>query len=717
MKYYKIGALVIVLGILFSCTSRVSKNIQNTAMKEVKKSLIYPDTKRENISDNYHGTTIMDPYRWLEDDHSEETKAWVKEQNAVTNKFLDKIDFRKDIQERLTTLWDYEKLSAPFKEGDYYYFFKNDGLQNQSVLYRSKTIGGDAELVLDPNKLSEDGTSSLGGISFNKDGSRMAYMVSEGGSDWRTAYVMDMKSLKLLVDRVEWIKFSSISWSKNGFFYSRYPKPDENDELSAKNEYHKIYYHELGTSSYSDAVIQESQDHPTRNFYGYTTEDQKYLIISSSEGTSGNGLTVMNTDTRKKISIVDKFDHDFNVIDNEGRDLLVMTNYKAPNLRVIKINLDQPDEANWTELIPESTDKLESVSNVGGRLFLKYIHNATGIIKVYGQDGKYQDQIKLPGIGNASNISGKKKDTEGFFSFTSYTNPSTIYSLNTKDLSYKVYNKPKLDFNPADFITKQIWYTSKDGTKIPMFVTHKKDLVLDGTNPTLLYGYGGFNISLLPGFSLTRVPLLENGGVYVVANIRGGGEFGTKWHKSGTQGQKQNVFDDFQAAAEKLIELKYTQPSKLAIEGGSNGGLLVGACMTQRPDLYAVAFPAVGVLDMLRYHKFTIGWAWAGDYGRSDDAEAFNYLIKYSPLHNIKNIAYPATMVTTADHDDRVVPAHSFKFISELQHKHVGENPVLIRIETSAGHGAGKPTDKLIEEASDKLGFMLYNMNETYKIQ
>ncbi len=696
---------------------KATKMKQRPQSMEKQIKISYPQTRQDNsVSDNYHGTTVKDPYRWLEDDTSEETMNWVDTQNEVTNSYIAIIPFKEKIKERLTALWDYEKVGAPFKEGDWYYFFKNDGLQNQSVLYRSREIGGRAEIFFDPNKLSADGTSSLGGYSFSKDGNYFAYAVSEGGSDWRTAYVMNVNNSERLNDKIEWIKFSSLSWQGKGFFYSRYPSPYRDEELSGQNQYHKVYYHRLGTDQSQDKLIIEDKANPSRNFYATTTEDERYLIISSVESTSGNALYVIDlmTKDRKIRKVVDNFEHDFSVIDNDGESLLVLTNKNAPNKRLIRIRMSNYAEAFWEDVIPETMENLQSVSIVGGKMFANYIRNASTRIAIFDLKGIYIRDLQLPGIGNCGGIRGKKLDREGFFSFTSFTYPTTVFRLNADKLTYDVYQKPSVDFKPDDFVTKQEWFTSKDGTKIPMFITHKKGLRMDGSNPTLLYGYGGFNISLLPSFSLTRIPLLENGGIYVVANIRGGGEFGTAWHKSGTLDQKQNVFDDFQMAAEYLIEKKYTSSAKLAIEGGSNGGLLVGACITQRPDLYAVAFPSVGVLDMLRYHKFTIGWAWAGDYGKSDDPEAFEYLYKYSPLHNIKKADYPATLVTTADHDDRVVPAHSFKFIAELQKKHTGLDPVLIRIDKSAGHGAGKPTSKVIDEAADKLSFMLHIMGEQY---
>lgn len=722
MQHFTVTLFSIIF--ILSCSPKTTKVVDDSMSKtknEMKSTNIeinYPLTRKDEVVEDYHGTSVSDPYRWLEDDTSEETTSWVTAQNKVTQSYLSHISFREDIKKRLTELWDYEKVGTPFKEGDYYYFYRNSGLQNQSVLYRSKEIGGESQVVLDPNVLSEDGTSSLGGISFNSDGSLMAFSVSEGGSDWRTAYVMDLKTLEKLDDKIEWIKFSGLSWQGDGFYYSRYPAPNPDDELSGQNKFHKLYYHALGTDQGKDRLAMESKDHPSRNFYAATSEDERYTFVSVVESTSGNALYAFDSknNNEEPVELVSAFDSDHSVVDAEGDRLLIVTNLNAPNQKIVEVNMKNPSSNNWKDVIPESNDKLESVSIVGGKMFVKYIHNAQAKIKVYTPEGEFIQDLELPGIGNTGGVSGKKKDDQGFFSFTSYTYPTTSFSLNTKTLEYQVYNRPDVKFNTEDFVTEQIWFESKDGTKVPMFVTHKKGIKLDGSNPTLLYGYGGFNISLLPGFRLTQIPLLENGGIFVVVNLRGGGEFGSKWHKAGTLERKQNVFDDFQYAAEYLIDKGYTSSNKLAIEGGSNGGLLVGACMTQRPDLYQVAFPAVGVLDMLRYHKFTIGWAWATDYGKSDDPEAFDYLIKYSPLHNVKGVKYPSTMVTTADHDDRVVPAHSFKFISELQDKHTGENPVLIRIETSAGHGAGKPTDKIIQENADKLGFMLFNMGETYNL-
>jgi len=674
--------------------------------------LKYPETRKdETVVDDYHGTIIKDPYRWLEDDHSEETMNWVKEQNKVTFDYLHALPGRDKFINRLTELWDYPKYSSPFKEGGKYYFFKNDGLQNQSSLYSIKTLDGEPKLILDPNKFSEDGTTSLAGLGFNKDGDKMAYMISEGGSDWRKAMVMDLKTGELLSDNLEWLKFSGLAWYKDGFYYSRYPEPTEDGELSNAVEYHKVYYHKLGDDQAQDKLVHEEPDHPQRNSYATISEDEKFLFISSSESTSGNSLKVMDTESKKMVNFVDGFENDFNVIDNNGSRILIKTNYKAPNMRVISVDFNNPKEENWVDLIPEQREPIRSVSMVGSKMFIGYLKDASSMVKVFDLEGKYISDLELPGIGTVGGVAGRKTSNEGFYTFTSFTYPSTIFKLDTETLTSEVFRKSEVKFNAEDYITTQEWFTSKDGTKVPVFITHKKGLRLDGKNPTLLYGYGGFDISILPSFSITRLPLLENGGILAVANIRGGGEFGSDWHKAGTLERKQNVFDDFIGAAEHLIKRRYTSSGKLAIQGGSNGGLLVGACANQRPDLFAVALPAVGVMDMLRYHLFTIGWAWAGDYGKSEDPEAFEYLIKYSPLHNLKSDDYPATLVTTADHDDRVVPAHSFKYAARLQEMHTGDDPVLIRIETSAGHGAGKPTSKIIETSADIYAFMFYNMD------
>lgn len=705
--------LIIFLGLQIACTPEpTTQNLKDPI------TVKYPEsTKDESVSDNYHGTEVKDPYRWLEDDNSEATKSWVKAQNEVTFDYLDKIPFRETIRNRLVEVWNYERVSAPFKEGGKIYYFKNNGLQNQSILY-TKAADGTESVVLDPNKFSDDGTSSLGAISFSADGKYFAYQVSEGGSDWRKIKVRNLETGEDLADEVDWVKFSSISWKDDGFYYSRYPKPDASAELSGRNTNHKLYYHKLGSGQSADQIIFEDAKNPNHGVFGSTTEDERFLALNIWESTSGNALYVYDLDgANKRIPIFTEITNDFNVIDNSGDKLLVMTNYKAKKNRVVAIDINNPAEENWEEIIPETDDKLSSVSMIGGKIFANYIHNASSLVKVLDENGKYLQDLKLPGIGTVGGFRGKKKDSQGYFSFTSFTQPNTIYSLDAEKLATSIHKAPETPFRSEDYVTEQVWYTSKDGTKVPMFITHKKGLKKDGTNTTLLYGYGGFDISILPAFSPKRTALLENGGIYAVANIRGGGEFGKAWHEAGTKERKQNVFDDFAAAAEYLIDQKYTSSAHLGIEGRSNGGLLVGASMTQRPDLFAVAFPGVGVLDMLRYDQFTIGRAWSSDYGLSENPEEFKYLYAYSPLHNLKQRSYPATMITTADHDDRVVPAHSFKFAARLQEMQQGENPTLIRIETSAGHGAGKPVDKQIDEAADEAAFLFYNTGKTIKVK
>jgi len=717
MNLHKLGLLGFSIGLLVACNPKLSNEIKQeiTVMAE-KMKLEYPETFRDNeVVDDYHGTLITDHYRWLEDDNSEETVAWVTAQNKVTFDYLDQIPSRTTFKDRLEELWDYERYGIPFKEGDYYYYFANDGLQNQSVLYRVRNKEDkDGEVVLDPNKFSEDGTSSLGGMSFNKAGNLLAYQVSTGGSDWREIKILDVVNNKHLDDKLDWIKFSGVSWSGDGFYYSRYPAPSEDGELSAKNEYHSLYYHKLGESQDADELIYMDKENPQRNVFATTSNDEKYLVMSTSESTSGNEVWLRALDTKDKLTkLVNGFDADYSFVGNQDNLLYFVTNADTPKQKLISIDYSttQGGRPAFTTVIPVNDDALRSVSMIGGKFFANYLHNASTAIIAYDMNGNKLADIKLPGIGSAS-LSGKKDETTGFLSYTSYTQPGAIYSFDSETYELTPFRAPTVDFASDDYVTVQKWYKSKDGTKVPVFLTHKKGLVPDGNTPTLLYGYGGFDIPLTPSFGLTRLPLLEQGGIYAVANLRGGGEFGSEWHKAGTKERKQNVFDDFIAAAEFLISEGYTNPDKLAIEGRSNGGLLVGACMTQRPDLFKVAFPGVGVLDMLRYHQFTIGWAWAGDYGRSDEPEAFDYLIKYSPLHNVKPTAYPSTMVVTADHDDRVVPAHSFKFISELQHQHTGDNPVLIRIDVSAGHGAGMPTDMRIQQAADVLAFMFYEFGD-----
>ncbi len=675
----------------------------------------YPEVKKDETVDDYHGTAIQDPYRWLEDDNSNATTDWVTQQNKVTFGYLDKIPYRESIKNRLKEVWNFERFGTPFKEGGKYYYFKNDGLQNQAVLYEQESLDGPSKITLNPNEFSDDGTTSLSSLSFNKTGNLLAYQISEGGSDWKSIYIKDLKTGETLKDKVNWVKFSDISWFNDGFFYSRYPEPKEGSELSAKNEFHQVFYHKIGTDQSEDVLTYSDRANPLQSVFTFTTQDERFLILSVSRSTSGNALFFkdLTKEDTEFIPIWESFDNDFSVADNDGNKLLVMTNYQAPNNRIISIDTDNPAEENWKVMIEENKDDaLQGLDIIGGKIIASYIHDASSKIKFFTLEGKYESDLKLPSIGSVGGFSGKKDDNLAFFSFTSFTRPTTVYSLDMGAKKIDIFKAPKVDFKSDDYTTEQVWFKSYDGTKVPMFLTYKKGLKLDGKRPTLLYGYGGFDIPVLPSFRVSNTVLLENGGIFAVANIRGGGEFGKKWHKAGTLENKQNVFNDFISAAEYLIAKNYTTQEKLAIQGGSNGGLLVGACMTQRPDLFKVAFPQVGVLDMLRYHKFTIGWAWATDYGRSDDPEAFKYLIKYSPLHNIKETEYPATMVTTADHDDRVVPAHSFKFISELQNKHQGDNPVLIRVETSAGHGAGVPTDKQIQSAADMTSFMLYNMKE-----
>lgn len=689
-----------------------SKNSQSMDYKQI--PLTYPATRKDtSVADTYFGEKIADPYRWLEDDQSPETKEWVQRQNLVTNGYLSQIPYREAIKKRLEQIWNFEKFGTPFREGGKYYFFKNDGLQNQSVLYVQETLESQALVVLDPNTFSADGTTSLQEMDFSKDGRYLAYGISKGGSDWRTIFVRDLQTGQNLPDQLEWAKFTGLSWQGDGFFYSRYPEPQAGQELTAANQNGALYFHKIGTPQSADQLVYSDPAHPDRMFGAGLTEDERFLVLYATESTSGNALSFKDLSKGQKdfTSIVAGFENDHSVVDNVGDKLLALTNFRAPNQRLVLINPQKPQPENWETLVAESPgDVLRSASICGGKIVCEYLHNAASALRVFRLDGSLEKEVALPEIGTIGNISGKSGDAQAFFSFQSFLRPTTIYTLDMKTLEIKVFKAPKIDFNPDAFITEQVWYTSKDGTKVPMFVTRKRNIAMDKTNPTLLYGYGGFNISVTPSFSASRAALLENNGIYAVANIRGGGEFGEKWHKSGTKCQKQNVFDDFIGAAEYLIQKGYTSPERLAIQGGSNGGLLVGACMTQRPDLFGVAFPAVGVLDMLRYHQFTIGYAWATDYGRSDNKDEFPCLRAYSPLHNVKRTKYPATLVTTADHDDRVVPAHSFKYAAALQENQQGDAPVLIRIETSAGHGAGKPTSKLLEEASDILSFMLYNM-------
>jgi len=679
-------------------------------------NLTYPETKQVDTVDAYFDTEVKDPYRWLENDRSDETEEWVEAQNDLTFGYLEDIPYRNKLKERLTQVWNYEKIGAPFKRGEYTYFSKNDGLQNQSVYYRYKNDESieEAEEFLNPNTFSEDGTTSMAGMSFTEDGELLAYSISEGGSDWRKIIVLDAESKEQKGDTIVDVKFSGISWKDNdGFYYSSYDKP-EGSELSAKTDQHKLYYHKLGTSQDEDLLIYggtEEQKH--RYVSGSVTEDSHYLIVSASKSTSGNRLMIkdLTKSNSEFVDVIDTYDSDVYIIENDGSKLFIVTDKEAPNKKIVTVDASSPQPENWVDFIPE-TENVLSPSTGSGYFFAEYMVDAVSQVKQYDYSGELVRQVELPGAGSVGGFGGKKEAEELYFSFTNYTTPGTIYKYNPESGTYEVYQKPAIDFDTEAYTSKQIFYTSKDGTKIPMIITHKKGIELDGTHPTMLYGYGGFNISLTPSFSTANTVWLENGGIYAVANLRGGGEYGKKWHNAGIKMKKQNVFDDFIAAAEYLIDEKYTSSNKLAIRGGSNGGLLVGATMTQRPDLMQVALPAVGVLDMLRYHTFTSGAGWAYDYGTSEDnPEMFEYLRGYSPLHNLnEGTEYPATLVTTGDHDDRVVPAHSFKFAAELQSKQAGDNPTLIRIETDAGHGAGKPTSKIIQEYADIFAFTFYNM-------
>lgn len=673
----------------------------------------YPETRKGEVVDTYFGRKVADPYRWLEDDNSKETADWVEAQNKVTEEYLSAIPYRDQIKERLTKLWNYPRYGVPFHEGDYYYFFKNDGIQNQSVLYYQKSLTDKPVVFLDPNKLSADGTVALGTYAVSKDGKYFAYSVSSSGSDWNEIYIKETSTGKQLNDKIEWVKFSGISWRGDGFYYSRYDKPTGGGELSSKNEYHKVYYHKLGDDQSADQLIYSNDKYPLRNYGGYTTEDENYLLITESESTSGNALYVkdLSKPTSDFLKIADGFEYEYGVVHNVGNTFYIHTNDNAPRYRLVAVSLDNPAKENWKVIIPEKNEVLQSVHTAGGKFIADYMKDATSKASVISLEGKTLYEMSLPGIGTVAGLNSQHDEDIAFYSFTSFTFPSTIYSYNVNTNKSEVLYSAELEFNADPYISEQVFFTSKDGTKVPMFIVHKKDIQLDGNNPVYLYGYGGFNVSLTPSFSVSRLIFLENGGIFVMVNLRGGGEYGEEWHQAGTKLNKQNVFDDFIGAAEYLISKKYTSPKKIAIAGGSNGGLLVGACMTQRPDLFGVALPAVGVMDMLRFHKFTIGWAWTGDYGSSDNEEEFKYLLGYSPLHNLKKgTCYPPTLITTADHDDRVVPAHSFKFAATLQEAQSCNNPALIRIETKAGHGAGKPVTKMIDEAADIWSFIMYNL-------
>jgi prolyl oligopeptidase len=692
----------------------LAMSVGSTSGGDTKGSRPYPEAPRSDTVDDYHGTKVADPYRPLEDPDSPGTRAWVEAENKVTFGFLGSIPARTRIKERLTKLWDYEKFGIPSQEAGRYFYSRNSGLQNQSVIYTTRDLAdADSKVLLDPNTLSPDGTVALSGMDVSRDGKLMAYGLASAGSDWQEWKVRDVETARDRDDHLKWIKFSSASWTKDGrgFFYSRFPEPKPGQDLKGANYYQKLYYHELGTPQSSDRLVYERPDQKEWQFHGSVTDDGKYLVVTVSKGTDDKYRILykpLDDPDARMVELIDNFDNEYTFVDNDGPVFWFQTDLDAPRRRVIAVDTRKPGKADWKEIIPQADETIQRTNAVGDRFLVSYLKDARSQVKVFDLDGKYVRDVEFPGLGTASGFGGKRADKETFYAFTTFTAPPTIYRYDVASGRSTVIRRPKVDFNPDDYETRQVFYTSKDGTKVPMFISHKRAIKLDGKNPTLLYGYGGFNISLTPAFSPANLVWMEMGGVYAVPNLRGGGEYGENWHQGGTKLHKQNVFDDFIAAAEWLIEHNYTSTPKLAIAGGSNGGLLVGAAMTQRPELFGAALPAVGVMDMLRFHKFTIGWAWVDDYGSSDDAEQFKALRAYSPLHNLKpGTCYPPTMVTTADHDDRVVPAHSFKFAAALQAAQSCDNPVLIRIETKAGHGAGKPTTKLIEEAADRWAFLV----------
>ncbi|MCS6916079.1 MAG: prolyl oligopeptidase family serine peptidase [Chitinophagales bacterium] len=684
----------------------------NASLAALAQKITYPQTRKTDVTDVYFGTPVADPYRWLEDDHAEETKAWVQEQNKVTFGYLEQIPYRDKIRQRITELYNYPRMSVPFRAGSYYFFSRNDGLQPQSVYYIQKGLSGTPEVFIDPNKMNEKGTSAVSLSGFSKDRRFVCYNVSESGSDWQTMYVKEVATGKVLQDELKWIKFSGASWYRDGFFYSGYQQPEKGQELKGQNRFHRVYYHKLGTPQSEDMVVWEDRERPLRYVQAQVTEDERYLIIYISEGTDGTEVWYM--DLRNKHAgfrrVFEGFAYNYEVIDNEGDDLLVHTNFGAKNYRLIRLHPQQP-QTTLKEVIAERPELLQGVQATGGRLFATYLKDATSQVVQFARDGRQERVIALPSLGTVSGFAGEKDDTLVFYSLTSFTTPSTLYQYSIRTGQSKLYRQPEVRFNPDQYETKQIFYSSKDGTRVPMFIVYKKGLKRNGRNPTLLYGYGGFNIALTPSFSPTRMALLEQGAVFALANLRGGSEYGEAWHEAGMLLKKQNVFDDFIAAAEYLIRERYTSRDYLAIIGRSNGGLLVGAVINQRPDLFQVAFPGVGVMDMLRFHKFTVGWGWVVEYGSSDDSVHFRNLYSYSPLHNLKKgVCYPATLITTADHDDRVVPAHSFKYAATLQEVQACQRPVLIRIDVQAGHGGGRPVSKVIEEDTDIYAFMFWNM-------
>jgi prolyl oligopeptidase len=678
--------------------------------------MIYPETKALKQVDDYHGIKVDDPYRWLEDDNSKETKTWVESQNKVTNQFMAQISYKDKVKERLTALWNFDKMSTPFKKGKLFFSFRNNGLQNQSVFYSQTSLLDNPVVVLDPNTLSNDGTTSLSGMDISKDGNYLAYGISKAGSDWVEIHVKDIVTKKDLTDVIKWVKFSGIAWKGNGFYYSRYDEPSNDKAFTQKNEFHKVYYHTLGKQQAEDELIYEDKAHPDRNFSAQITHDENYLIIYGSETTSGQSLMIkdLSQSQNKFIPIVSNFDNEYGVMENIGNQFYVYTNYKAPRYRLVKISLNNPSQDNWEDVLPQKDDLLEGVSFCGNKLISNYLVNVSSKLYLHNMSGKVEKEISLPGICKVNGVNSSREENFALYSVVSFTSPEEIYFYDARaGVSRRIF-KPNSTFQSNQYETKQVFYKSKDGTNVSMFITHKKGIELNGNNPCFVFGYGGFNISYTPEFRNDRTVFLEAGGIYCVPNLRGGGEYGEDWHMNGTKCKKQNVFDDFMAACDYLVQNKYTSHEKLAIHGRSNGGLLIGAVMTQRPDIAKVAIPTVGVLDMLRFHLFTIGRAWTVDYGCSENKEEFECLYKYSPLHNVKKANYPATLILTGDHDDRVVPAHSFKFAATLQKNNIGSNPMLIRVDVNAGHGAGKPTDKQIAEFADMWSFVFFNLGMSY---
>ncbi len=701
--------------VVAAAISAASFSCMNSPKIEVKE---YPVTERGDVVEDYFGTAVADPYRWLEDDASEATAEWVKAQNEVTFDYLSQIPYRNAIKERLTELWNYAKESAPSKHGNFYYYSYNDGLQNQSVIYRKASLEAEAEVFLDPNALSEDGTKALSAINFSEDGRYCAYAVAGSGSDWVDIYILDCETMEILSDKISWVKFSGAVWAPDSksFYYSAYDAPTEG-VYSTQNQFQKVFFHKLGDPQSADKLVYMDKEHPLRYFHAIVSDDNKWLFVEGSEGTSGTEILYRGVNDSSFKTLLAGFDSDYVIVDCVNDFLYVRTNNGAPNYRLAKISLKNPKSGLQSVIAENKYAVLDGVATAGEYLMASYLEDAQSKVYQYSFGGELVREVELPAIGSASSFGGRKEDTSVYYTLSNYTTPSTIYSYDLASGESTLYKAPEVDFDSSLFITEQIFFESKDGTSVPMFVSHRKDIVLDGTAPCYLYGYGGFQINLTPGFSPAAIMFMEQGGVHVVVTLRGGSEYGEEWHQAGMLENKQNVFDDFIGAAEHLIGAKYTSSEKLAIAGGSNGGLLVGACEVQRPDLFAVALPAVGVLDMLRYHKFTIGWGWAVEYGSSDYEDQFEYIYKYSPLHNIKDgVNYPATLITTGDHDDRVVPAHSFKFAAQMQYSDGGENPILIRIESNAGHGAGKPTSKRLEELADTYAFLLYNTNSEYKV-